>query len=53
MIQGVREVFEIVDLDDSGGSRQDGGTGEGKMVLIGRGLEVGRFKESLSAALAE
>ena len=50
MVQGVRDVFEIVDLE--GGSR-DGGAGvgsrgrEGKLVLIGRGLDEGAFEGSL------
>lgn len=56
MIQGVREVFEIVDLD--GGGREGGGKGkgkgvereggqEGKLVLIGRGLDEVAFRRSL------
>lgn len=52
MIQGVREVFEIVDTD--GG--RSGGKGvrssdEGKLVLIGRGLSEAAFGESLRDCL--
>ncbi|CAD6594268.1 MAG: hypothetical protein ASARMPRED_009002 [Alectoria sarmentosa] len=52
MIQGVREVFEIVDMDRS----RSGGKGvesrdEGKLVLIGRGLGEAAFGGSLRARL--
>ena len=49
MIQGVREVFEIVDLDRRG--RGGGGAEEGKLVLIGRGLDEGAFAGSLGGCL--
>ena len=52
MIQGVREVFEIVDLDlgrsDSKGMESKG---MGKLVLIGRGLDEDTFGGSLRACL--
>ena len=48
MIQGVREVFEIVDLD-TGKGRESGR--EGKLVLIGRGLDGEAFGESLRGCL--
>ena len=52
MIQGVREVFEIVDLDRG---RSDGkgmeSKEEGKLVLIGRGLDEDAFGRSLRARL--
>lgn len=62
MIQGVREVFEIVDLDGGGreGEGKGEGTGggvqrqageEGKLVLIGRGLDEGAFGRSLRGCL--
>lgn len=45
MVQGVREVFEIVDPKDSSkmagyasDSRSEASTPEGKLILIGRGL---------------
>ena len=39
MVQGVREVFEIVDLKDSSTRSQvEAPTFEGKLILIGRGL---------------
>lgn len=52
MVQGVREVFEIVDLEHRGdrrseGSVEKGGKVEGKLVLIGRGMDEGAFGESL------
>lgn len=53
MIQGVREVFEIVDLDNGGkGTAEEGGEQwMGKMVLIGRGLDGDAFGESLRWSL--
>lgn len=53
MIQGVREVFEIVDLDREEGSQQGQGQGQGKIVLIGRGLVGLPIEESLRFALEE
>lgn len=58
MIQGVREVFEIVDLDhdtakdaekgdDEGEKGKEMAKGMGKMVLIGRGLDQDLFERSL------
>lgn len=41
MVQGVREVFEIVD-----GTASDGAANNGKMVIIGRGLAVMDFEQS-------
>ena len=45
MVQGVREVFEIVDMKDSSirvgyasDSQVEAPTSEGKLILIGRGL---------------
>lgn len=52
MLQGVREVFEIVDMD--GGAKEKGGDamdGKGKMVLIGRGLEKVDLGRSLQGCL--
>ena len=56
MIQGVREVFEIVDLDRGGSDGRSGAKGmesraEGKLVLIGRGLDEVAFGGSLRASL--
>lgn len=56
MVQGVRDVFEIVDLDlraDSDQRKSTKGEGEGKLVLIGRGLDEGVFGGSLRACLAD
>lgn len=55
MVQGVRDVFEIVDLD-SAQTMKSQGEGEdigGKLVLIGRGLDEGVFRGSLRACLAD
>ena len=55
MIQGVREVFEIVDLESNAGA--SGNQAEivekqgGKLVLIGRGLSESPVEESLRLAL--
>ncbi|KAB2578590.1 Uncharacterized protein DIS24_g10957 [Lasiodiplodia hormozganensis] len=55
LIQGVREVFEILDARDSPSSGQQkvGGDVEqgGKVVLIGRGVESELFGRSLRKAL--
>lgn len=46
MVQGVRDVFEMVDYEPDGG-RGDEGKRVGKLVLIGRGLDEGAFGRSL------
>lgn len=54
MVQGVREVFEIVDLDRGGksaGESVEGEKEEGKLVLIGRGLHGVAFGGSLRGSL--
>lgn len=50
MLQGVREVFEITDLD--AGVAGEKGKG-GKIVLIGRGLRREDLEASLARALRE
>ncbi|KAL9128558.1 MAG: hypothetical protein Q9217_002791 [Psora testacea] len=55
MVQGVREVFEIVDLDAGIGVRRSGDGYEdvkGKLILIGKGLDENLFKWSLEGNLA-
>lgn len=62
MIQGVRDVFEIIDHTSSrsvAGSAVAGSavagdesTARGKIVLIGKGLVGSPFQESLERALA-
>ncbi len=47
MLQGVREVFELVDLEQA---NMDMG---GKIVLIGRGIGGLDFEGSLARALRE
>ena len=48
MIQGVREVFEIVDMDGGrSGGKGVGSRDEGKLVLIGRGLNEAAFGASM------
>jgi L-2-hydroxyglutarate oxidase LhgO len=59
MIQGVRDVFEIVDLDrKEDGSmppqqQQQQQQQQGKIVLIGRGVAALPVAESLEFALQE
>ena len=50
MIQGVRDVFELVDVDN-GAKGQETERGLGKIVLIGRGLSKLPVEESLHYAL--
>ena len=45
MVQGVRDVFEMVDLDRTDKSVH--GTAGSKLVLIGRGLDQMTFAQSL------
>ena len=53
MIQGVRDVFEIVDIDsDAPGKNMTEDKGSpGKIVLIGRGLSDLPLQESLNLSL--
>lgn len=57
MIQGVRDVFEIVNTDPTKSSEQarhgKHGEGEGKIVLIGRGLAGLPLESSLRFSLNE
>ncbi len=47
MIQGVRELFEIIDNPSSGTAEP----GQGKVILIGRRLDDFDFQWSLLAAI--
>jgi G3E family GTPase len=47
ILQGVREVFEMLDETDAAKDGGSDGTTEGKLVLIGRGLDAGAFRGSL------
>lgn len=48
LVQGVREIFEILDTPASNGEPSEGsGDSQGKMVLIGRHLLNVAFEESL------
>lgn len=53
MIQGVRDVFEIVDIDSDAPKINMTGIKEpsGKIVLIGRGLADLPLQESLNLSL--
>ena len=51
MLQGVREVFEITDLEQDD-TEHEGGK-KGKIVLIGRGLSEKDMEASLARALRE
>ena len=50
LIQGVREVFEIIDEKDTI-SRTSSSNRSGKIVLIGRGLNVESFQQDLELSL--
>ena len=49
MIQGVRDVFEMIDQEGDGSTEK--GERKGKIVLIGKGLVGLPFQESLMGAL--
>lgn len=56
LLQGVREVFELLDAADVSGNDKSPAsqsrTGEGgKIVLIGRGIVTATFEHSLQDAL--
>ncbi len=51
MVQGVRDVFEITDLE-AGDQRHTEENKSGKLVLIGRGLNLDHFQTSLVDALS-
>ncbi|KAK7539812.1 CobW/HypB/UreG, nucleotide-binding domain-containing protein [Phyllosticta citribraziliensis] len=51
LIQGVREVFEILDAKDSPGDAAPASQSGGKIVLIGRGVDAEVFGCSLRRAL--
>ncbi|TDZ61055.1 COBW domain-containing protein 2 [Colletotrichum trifolii] len=50
LIQGVREIFEILDSPDQ--SREATGSRQGKIILIGRHLQGVDFEKSLMATLS-
>lgn len=52
MVQGVREVFEIFDGEQTS-SQYDGLPFKGKLVLIGRGVQEINFERSLLRALQD
>ena len=56
MVQGVREVFEVSDLDNCNHGSESSKSGfaeavKGKLVLIGRGLAGQPWQDSLNAAM--
>lgn len=51
MIQGVRDVFEMIDQGGGGNGSGSVGKGKGKIVLIGKGLVGLPFQESLLETL--
>lgn len=53
VVQGVREVFEILDAPQQTSEKdiEASPTVEGKLVLIGRYLQISAFQESLLATL--
>ena len=52
MVQGVRNVFEITDLETGDEAGSDLNT-MGKLVLIGRGLNQDYFQRSLEETLSQ
>ncbi|KAF2762965.1 cobW-domain-containing protein [Pseudovirgaria hyperparasitica] len=52
LIQGVREVFDILDEKDSPGNSDQTRGSEGKLVLIGRRLQNGVFRRSIDGYFA-
>lgn len=52
MVQGVREVFEIVDVSEKAMPNEQGNLSPGKVVLIGRGVKAIDWDASLQKALA-
>ncbi|KAI1095884.1 cobW-domain-containing protein [Rostrohypoxylon terebratum] len=53
MVQGVREVFEIFDGEQTSSQRDDELPQKGKIVLIGRGVQGIDFERSLLRALQD
>jgi hypothetical protein len=51
IIQGVRELFEIMDLEPAQDQDDKAGSRTGKLVIIGRHLDDYDFKGSILAAL--
>lgn len=51
MVQGVRDVFELTDLE-AGNQTLTENNDLGKLVLIGRGLNLDYFQVSLADALS-
>jgi len=51
LLQGVREVFEILDAKESGHESTSMEASSGKLVLIGRGLRDELFRQSISRYL--
>lgn len=47
MIQGVREIFEIIDSEEV----VSGAGGQGKLVVIGRGLSLEVLQKSFKETL--
>lgn len=48
IMQGVREVFEIIDAPDGA----EAAPGQGKIVLIGKQVQGVDFEQSLKAAIS-
>ncbi|TKA75027.1 hypothetical protein B0A55_04791, partial [Friedmanniomyces simplex] len=56
MLQGVREIFELIDSASVSGESTEPPANEGKIVIIGRNIgspeTSASFQQSLGAALA-
>jgi len=51
MIQGVRDIFEIMDSPDRVEGQEKAGSALGKIVLIGRHLSRAAFEKDFAGAL--
>ena len=50
VVQGVREIFELREIDYLPAKKKDDKIDSGKLIFIGRGLDKNRFQSSLDAA---
>jgi len=48
LLQGVREIYELTDAADATGADNEKATRDGKIVVIGRGLDQESWQKSLT-----
>lgn len=51
LLQGVREIYELTDAADAAGGPPSSAAKGGKIVVIGRGLDVAQWQQSLDMSL--